>query len=131
MDEWAEFRRGTDQDEASWSGYPTTASSPLTRLHELGTLHSSSNTWVNDGVAGVSLYDSFLFELGAAFLLPSGNAFFWQHRAHRSVHPHRYDQSWHLEPPAPTFPTDREPPMPQRPMMSMQDSLRRVSDSHY
>jgi len=81
------FVRGTDQDEASWVRLPDDS---ILTIDPFGTNSEryipSSNTWVNDGVVPVSLYDSFLFELGAAFLLPSGNAFFLGSTGHTALY---------------------------------------------
>jgi len=81
------FVRGTDQDEASWVRLPDDS---ILTIDPFGTNSEryipSSNTWVNDGVVPVSLYDSFLFELGAAFLLPNGNAFFLGSTGHTALY---------------------------------------------
>jgi hypothetical protein len=81
------FVRGTDQDEASWVRLPDDS---ILTIDPFGTNSEryipSSNTWVNDGVVPVSLYDSFLFELGASFLLPSGNAFFLGSTGHTALY---------------------------------------------
>jgi predicted outer membrane repeat protein len=69
--------RGTYQDEASWVKLPD--NSVLT-IDPFGTFSEryipATNTWVNDGIVPVSLYDPFGFELGGALLLPNGKAFF-------------------------------------------------------
>lgn len=71
--------RGFDQDEASWVKLP--GDSILTDdPYGLNATNSerfipSSNRWANDSTIPVSLYNSG-DELGAAFLLPNGKAFF-------------------------------------------------------
>ncbi|MGZ4987734.1 MAG: BACON domain-containing protein, partial [Limisphaerales bacterium] len=69
--------RGSYQDEATWVKLPDNS---ILTIDPFGT-HSeryipSSNTWVDDGVLPVSLYDSFGSELGAGFLLPDGRVFY-------------------------------------------------------
>jgi hypothetical protein len=82
-----DFVRGTYQDEASWVKLPDDS---ILTIDPFGTNSEryipSSNTWVNDGVVPVSLYDRFLSELGAAFLLPSGNAFFLGSTGHTALY---------------------------------------------
>jgi hypothetical protein len=81
------FFRGTDQDEATWVKLPDDS---ILTIDPFGTNSEryipSSNTWINDGVVPDSLYDSFLSELGAAFLLPSGNAFFLGSTGHTALY---------------------------------------------
>jgi hypothetical protein len=69
--------RGSYQDEASWVKLPDQS---ILTVDPFGT-HSeryipSSNTWVDDGVVPVSLYDPYGGEMGAGFLLPDGRAFY-------------------------------------------------------
>lgn len=69
--------RGFYQDEASWVKL---ADDSILTIDPFGT-HSerylpSLNRWIDDATVPVALYDSFGFELGAAFLLPDGRAFF-------------------------------------------------------
>src|SRR5207302_646903 len=70
------YVRGTYQDEASWVKLPDDS---ILTLDPFGTNSEryipSTNTWVNDSVVPVQLYDSFGGELGAALLLPDGRAF--------------------------------------------------------
>ncbi len=69
--------RGTYQDEASWVKLPDDS---ILTIDPFGVNSEryipSSNQWVNDAAVPVSLYDSFGFELGSAFLLPNGKAFY-------------------------------------------------------
>jgi hypothetical protein len=69
--------RGSYQDEASWVKLPDDS---ILTIDPFGTQSEryipSLNRWVNDSTVPVSLYDSFGSELGAAFLLPDGRAFF-------------------------------------------------------
>jgi hypothetical protein len=68
--------RGVYQDEASWVKLPDQS---ILTIDPFGTNSEryipSSNTWINDGIVPVSLYDPFGMELGAALLLPSGKTF--------------------------------------------------------
>lgn len=69
--------RGSYQDEASWVKLPD---SSILTIDPFGT-HSeryipSSNTWIDDGIVPVAMYDPYGSELGAAFLLPDGRAFY-------------------------------------------------------
>ncbi|HXI83446.1 MAG TPA: kelch repeat-containing protein [Verrucomicrobiae bacterium] len=76
-----------DQDEASWVKLPDDS---ILTIDPFGVNSEryipSSNTWVNDGVVPVSLYDSLLSELGAAFLLPNGKAFFLGSTGHTALY---------------------------------------------
>ena len=69
--------RGSYQDEASWVKL---ADDSILTIDPFGTQSErytpSLNRWINDATVPVALYDSFGFELGAAFLLPDGRAFF-------------------------------------------------------
>jgi len=71
------YFRGVYQDEASW--VKLTDNTILT-IDPFGTFSERynpvSNTWINDGVVPVGLYDAFGSELGGAVLLPDGRAFF-------------------------------------------------------
>jgi len=82
-----DFFRGTDQDEASWVKLPDDS---ILTIDPFGTNSEryipSLNAWVDDGIVPDSLYDSFLFELGAAFLLPNGNAFFLGSTGHAALY---------------------------------------------
>jgi len=71
--------RGFDQDEASWVKLPDNS---ILTVDPYGLSATNSeryipslNEWINDSTVPVSLYDSG-DELGAAFLLPNGKAFF-------------------------------------------------------
>src|SRR5262245_35194262 len=69
--------RGTYQDEASWVKLPDDS---ILTIDPFGINSEryipSLNRWINDSDVPVSLYDPFGFEMGAAFLLPNGKAFF-------------------------------------------------------
>jgi hypothetical protein len=69
--------RGSYQDEASWVKLPDDS---ILTIDPFGTNSEryipSLNRWINDANVPVSLYDPFGFELGAAFLLPDGRAFY-------------------------------------------------------
>ncbi|MGZ5507727.1 MAG: proprotein convertase P-domain-containing protein, partial [Limisphaerales bacterium] len=69
--------RGVYQDEASWVKLPDDS---ILTIDPFGFKSErfipSLNQWVNDSDVPVTLYDPYLFELGAAFLLPNGNAFY-------------------------------------------------------
>ena len=82
-----DFFRGIYQDEASWVKLPDDS---ILTIDPFGVNSEryipSLNMWVDDGVVPVSLYDSFGFELGAAFLLPNGNAFFLGSTGHTALY---------------------------------------------
>jgi hypothetical protein len=69
--------RGSYQDEASWVKLPDDS---ILTIDPFGTNSEryipSLNRWINDANVPVSLYDPYGFELGAAFLLPDGRAFY-------------------------------------------------------
>jgi hypothetical protein len=69
--------RGTYQDEATWIKLPDNS---ILTIDPFGTNSEryipSSNTWIDDGIVPVSLYDPFGSELGGASFLPNGKAFF-------------------------------------------------------
>jgi hypothetical protein len=69
--------RGSYQDEASWVKLPDDS---ILTIDPFGTSSEryipSLNQWIDDATVPVELYDPFGFELGAAFLLPDGRAFF-------------------------------------------------------
>ncbi len=69
--------RGTWQDEASWVKLPDNS---ILTIDPWGTNSEryipATNTWVNDGVVPVAMYDPFGFELGGAYMLPNGKAMF-------------------------------------------------------
>ena len=79
--------RGCYQDEASWVKFPDHS---ILTIDPFGTNSEryipSSNSWVDDGIVPESLYDSFGSELGAAFLLPNGNAFFLGSTGHTALY---------------------------------------------
>ena len=80
------YVRGGYQDEASWVKLPD--ESVLT-IDPFGTnserLIPSQNRWVDDGIVPVAMYDS-QGELGAAFLLPTGKAFFIGATGHTALY---------------------------------------------
>jgi hypothetical protein len=69
--------RGFYQDEASWVKLPDDS---ILTVDPFGTSSEryipSLNQWINDANVPVALYDPYGSELGAAFLLPDGRAFF-------------------------------------------------------
>jgi hypothetical protein len=69
--------RGGNQDEASWVKLPDGS---ILSVDPFGVNSEryipSLNQWINDAVVPVGLYDGYDSEIGAAFLLPSGKAFF-------------------------------------------------------
>src|SRR5262249_50056626 len=79
--------RGAYQDEASWVKLPDES---ILTIDPFGTNSEryipSTNTWINDGVVPVSLYDPFGSELGAAFLLPTGKAFYLGSTGHTALY---------------------------------------------
>ncbi len=79
--------RGTYQDEASWVKL---ADDSILTIDPFGTFSeryiAATNTWINDGIVPVSLYDPFGFELGAALLLPNGKAFFLGSTGHTAIY---------------------------------------------
>ncbi len=81
------YYRGVYQDEASWVKLPDDS---ILTIDPFGTNSEryipSTNVWVNDGNLPISLYDPFGFELGAAFLLPNGKAFFLGSTGHTALY---------------------------------------------
>jgi hypothetical protein len=79
--------RGYDQDEASWVKLPDDS---ILTIDPFGSNSEryipSTNTWVNDGLVPVSLYDPFGSELGGAVLLPDGRAFFLGSTGHTALY---------------------------------------------
>jgi hypothetical protein len=79
--------RGTYQDEASWSKLPDNS---IITIDPFGTNSEryipSTNTWVNDSVVPVSLYDPFGFEIGASVLLPNGKVLFLGSTGHIALY---------------------------------------------
>ena len=69
--------RGYYQDEASWVKLPDDS---ILTIDPFGTNSEryipSLNQWVNDANVPVSVYDPYGSEMGAAFLLPDGRAFY-------------------------------------------------------
>ena len=81
------YVRGGYQDEASWVKLPDDSILTVDPFATNSERYiSSSNTWTNDAVLPVSLYDSFGFELGAAFMLPNGSAFFLGSTGHTALY---------------------------------------------
>ena len=69
--------RGQDQDEASWVKLPDDSILTIDPFGKHTERYIPSlNQWINDANVPVSMYDSVNSEIGAAFLLPNGNAFF-------------------------------------------------------
>ncbi len=79
--------RGGDQDEASWVKLPDDS---ILTIDPFGTSSEryipSLNQWINDGVVPIAMYDPFLFEEGAAFLLPNGKAMFLGSTGHTALY---------------------------------------------
>ena len=79
--------RGSYQDEASWVKLPDDS---ILTIDPFGTNSEryipASNTWVNDSPVPVSLYDPYGGELGAAFLLADGRAFFLGSSGHTAFY---------------------------------------------
>src|SRR5262249_21574618 len=79
--------RGDFQDEASWVKLPD---GTILTIDPFGTnserYNPVTNTWINDSNVPVSLYDAFGGELGAAFLLPNGKAFFLGSTGHTGLY---------------------------------------------
>ncbi len=79
--------RGYYQDEASWVKLPDDS---ILTIDPFGTFSErfipASNAWRTDSSVPVSLYDPFGSELGAAFLLPSGKAFFLGSTGHTALY---------------------------------------------
>jgi hypothetical protein len=79
--------RGFNQDEASFVKLPDDS---LLTIDPFGTLSEryipASNTWINDAVVPVSLYDPYGSELGSAILLPNGKAVFFGSRPHTAIY---------------------------------------------
>lgn len=78
-------------DEAAWVKLPDN-SILMVNVPFTGDDHSteryipSTNTWVTDAPAPVSLYDLYGYESGAAFLLPNGKAFFLGSTGHTAIY---------------------------------------------
>jgi autotransporter-associated beta strand protein len=79
--------RGSYQDEASWVKLPDDS---ILTIDPFGTNSErylpASNTWINDGIVPVALYDPYGGELGAAFLLADGRAFFLGSSGHTAFY---------------------------------------------
>jgi hypothetical protein len=79
--------RGSYQDEATW--VKLTDDSVLT-IDPFATFSEryipSTNTWVDDGVVPVPMYDPFGFELGASLLLADGRALFLGSTGHTALY---------------------------------------------
>ncbi len=75
--------RGTYQDEATWVKLPDNTILTLDPFGSNSYGNSPSerynpvtNTWINDGISPVNLYDAFGFEMGGGVYLPNGKAIF-------------------------------------------------------
>jgi subtilisin-like proprotein convertase family protein len=79
--------RGSYQDEASWVKLPDQT---ILTIDPFGTNSERydpvSNSWIDDGIVPVSLYDPYGFELGAALLTPDGRAFFLGSTGHTAFY---------------------------------------------
>src|ERR1044071_4678080 len=75
------------QDEASWVKLPDNS---ILTIDPFGTNSEryipSTNTWISDSTVPTNLYDPFGFELGAAFLLPNGKAFYLGATGHTAIY---------------------------------------------
>jgi hypothetical protein len=79
--------RGSYQDEATWVKLKDDS---ILTIDPFGTNSErfipSTNSWVDDGIVPVSLYDPFGFELGGAALLPDGRAFYLGSTGHTALY---------------------------------------------
>ncbi len=79
--------RGTAQNGATWLKLPDNSILTIDPASTLSERYiPSTNSWVNDSVVPVSLYDSFGFNIGGAVLLPNGNAFFLGATGHTAIY---------------------------------------------
>ena len=78
---------GQYQDEASWVKLPDDS---ILTIDPFGTNSErylpALNQWVNDGAVPIQIYDNIASELGAAFLLPNGKAFFLGGTGHTALY---------------------------------------------
>ncbi len=79
--------RGTWQDEASWVKL---ADESILTIDPWDTFSEryipASNTWVDDGIVPVAMYDPYGFELGAGLLLPDGRGLFLGSTGHTALY---------------------------------------------
>lgn len=79
--------RGGYQDEATWVKLPDDS---ILTVDPFGTSSEryipSLNKWINDSVLPVALYDPYLSEEGASFLLPNGKAIFFGSTGHTAIY---------------------------------------------
>jgi Galactose oxidase, central domain len=79
--------RGSTQNESTWVKLPDDS---ILTIDPFGTNSEryipASNSWINDGVVPVSLYDPYGLELGGAALLPNGKAFFLGSTGHTALY---------------------------------------------
>lgn len=79
--------RGTWQDEASWVKL---ADDSILTIDPWGTFSEryipATNSWVDDGIVPVPMYDPYGFELGAALLLPNGHSFWLGSTGHTALY---------------------------------------------
>jgi hypothetical protein len=79
--------RGGWQDEASWVKL---ADDSLLTIDPWGPFSEryipATNTWIDDGIVPVDMYDPFGSELGAALLLPDARAFFLGATGHTALY---------------------------------------------
>ncbi len=79
--------RGSYQDEASWVKLPDDSILTIDPFGKNSERYIPSlNKWVNDAVVPVDMYDPFGGELGAAFLLPNGKAFYLGGTGHTAIY---------------------------------------------
>lgn len=79
--------RGSYQDEASWVKLPDDS---ILTIDPFGTLTEryipTTNTWVDDGIVPVSLYDPFGLELGGALMCANGKSFWLGSTGHTALY---------------------------------------------
>jgi len=79
--------RGFYQDEASWVKLPDDS---ILTVDPFGTSSEryipSLNKWINDSVLPVAVYDPYLFEEGASFLLPNGKVIYLGSTGHTALY---------------------------------------------
>jgi hypothetical protein len=79
--------RGGNQDEASCVKLPDGSILTIDPFGQNSERYiPASNSFINDGTVPVAMYDAFGFELGPAFLLPNGKAFFIGSRPNTAIY---------------------------------------------
>jgi len=99
------------QDEASWVKLPDNS---ILTIDPFGTNSEryipSTNTWISDSTVPTNLYDPFGFELGPAFLLPDGKAFFQGATGHTAIYTPSGTTSPGIWVAGPDIPNSQAPP---------------------